>query len=146
MLGSLHLDGGLLPAFLQKSPWGWQYWSSALNGFSVSCCKVQEYLGAGAAMVVVDAAELLHAKAAWATHAANQLMADVGAQRLLFDADSDPKVTGKCLLAICFTDPYCAAAGALAMPLQTWMLLDFCHELQVTAGSPGQQHVAISAK
>lgn len=43
-------------------------------------------------MVVVDAAELIHAKAAWATHAANQLMADVGPQRLLFDTDSDPKV------------------------------------------------------
>jgi phosphosulfolactate synthase (CoM biosynthesis protein A) len=54
--------------------------------------QVQEYLGAGASLVVVDAAELLHARAAWATHAANQLMADVGAQRLLFDANSDAKV------------------------------------------------------
>jgi hypothetical protein len=54
--------------------------------------QVNEYLGVGAAVVVVDAVELLHAKAAWATHAANQLMADVGPQRLLFDADSDAKV------------------------------------------------------
>ena len=54
--------------------------------------QVQEYLSAGASTVVVDAAELLRTKAAWATHAANQLMADVGPQRLLFDADSDPKV------------------------------------------------------
>ena len=53
---------------------------------------MNEYLGAGAAMVTVDAAELLRAKAAWATHAAGQLLAAVGPQRLLFDADSDPKV------------------------------------------------------
>lgn len=58
--------------------------------------QVTEYLGAGVDKVVVDAMDLMAAKAAWATHAANQLMADIGPERLLFDANDNAKV--RCLL------------------------------------------------
>lgn len=71
---------------------------------------MQEYLGAGAAVVVVDAAELLRAKAAWATHAANQLMTDIGPEHLLFDANSDAKVHSSyscCLIGLLSNHTLC---------------------------------------